>query len=625
MGELCAALAALAVVLSATTPPPKAEAGRELNRALAEAKAGHLDQAFLLASQAAASQPDDRQLVTVREFLRQRAALAHLERAHGWQLARHPGRAALEYRTALAIDPSSLDARQGLAAMFPAAAPPPPSSTELRVRNAASPIEIEPAAGDRDFHIDTNLRTGLAIVAAAYGLRAYVADQVPNTALRLDLTRANFAQAMAALHGVSGVDWVPLDTHTLYFAGADQLRQVQPMALRTFYLPWVSDGIELSQIANVLRSLLGIQEITPENASRALSVRAAPDQLDAAEKLLLDLDHSPGQVLLEIKIMELNDTMARDLGLNIPNQFTMFALGPLLAELQQSSSLSQSILQLFEQGGLNAVLNSGQLGSGALSQITSQLSPLLQNPFVVFGGGATLMALSVPGFTAKLTATQGRVTSLETALMRAEAGQSADLKIGQRFPIINASFSPISLSPAISKVIGNGSFIQPFPSFTYENLGLDAKITPYVAPAGDVRLQVEITVNGLTGVSSNNIPILSNRHLVTEVGLSNNEPVMLAGLFSQQEMATLSGLPGLSQIPGFGRLFSTQSLQTNRDQLVLVVTPHIVQLPGTTSASTWLPASFAPPGNAGFLPPPIAPPPARLIPATPFNPGGGSQ
>ncbi len=624
MAVVCAALAGFALVPAAATPAPRA-ARNLFNRALAEAQAGHLDQAFLFARQAARSQPDNRQFVTVREFLRQRAALAHLARAHGWQLAHRPARAALEFRTALALDPSNLDARQGLAALFPAAAPPPPSSTQLRVRYAAPPVEIEPTPGTRDFHLVNNLRSGLATVAAAYGLRAYVANQIPNTVFRLHLAGASFAQAMAAVHGVAGLDWIALDPHTLYFANPDELQKVQPMALRTFYLPWVNDAIELNQLANVLRSLLGIQQITPDSSTGALSVRATPEQLDAAEKLLLDLHHSPGQVLLEVKILEINRTLARNLGLNVPNQFTMFALGPLLAQLNQSSSLSQSILQLFEQGGLNAVLNSGQLGSGALSGLASQLSPLLQNPFVVFGGGATLMALSVPGFTSSLSATQGSVTSLETALLRAQAGQSAELKIGQRYPIINASFSPISLSPAISKVIGNGSFIQPFPSFTYEDLGLDAKITPFLARTGNLRLEVEITVRGLTGVSTNNIPILSDRHLVTAVGVHDNEPVMLAGLFNRQELSTLSGLPGLSQVPGFGRLFSTQSLQTNRDQLVLLVTPHIVQLPGRSSASTWLPASFAPPTNSPFLPPPIAPPPVRLIPARPFGARGGGQ
>ncbi|MGH9480559.1 MAG: type II secretion system protein GspD [Terriglobales bacterium] len=521
----------------------------------------------------------------------------------------------------MAIDPSNLEARQGLASAY-SSAPAPPASSEMRVQRAAPPVEIKPTAGRHDFHFRGDLRQGIAVIASAYGMKAYVADALPNAVIRVELSRANFAQAMAALHDLGGVDWIPLDAHALYFAAAGQLLEAAPVGLRTYYLPWIHDGIELNQIANAVRSLLAIREVTTDPSTMAISIRATTGQLDAAEKLFLDLHRSSGQVVLEIKILEINASTARDLGLGIPSEFTMFALGSLLAELRQSGNLQQEILQLFQQGGLNAILNSGQLSAGQLAQAQAALSPLLQNPFVVFGGGATLMALSLPRFSAAASANEVSATSLETALMRAGEGQPAELKIGQRFPVINATFSPISLSPAIGNVIANGSFTQPFPSFTYEDLGLDAKITPWVSPDRELRLQVELTVQALTGMSNNNIPILSNRHLISEVSLKDNEPVVLAGLFNRQEVASLSGLPGLAQIPGFAQVFSTENVQTSEDQLLLTVTPHVVALPAAAATATWLPAGFAPmTGEGAELPPGRAP--LGLIPTTAGGRGGG--
>jgi len=620
-------LLSLGLGASVPAPPGPAAARRLLSQARDAVRRGKLDEAFLLAQKAAAGQADDSEFVAAREVLRQRATLAHLQRAHAFAMDRHAAAAALEYRAALAVDPGSLDARQGLAAAYPRAAPP-PTSTELRVRNAASPVEVQPAAGVRAFHLRGDVRQAIAQIAAAWQLKAYVANAVPARPVRLDVDKATFADSMEALHDVAGVDWFALDAHTLYFDTADQMHTVAPMAVRTFYVPWVSDGVALNEIANVVRTMLGVRQATLDTASRAITVRATPAQLDAAEQLLLDLHQSPGQVVLEVKIAELSNTAARQLGVGEPDQFTMFALGPLLAQLQGSNNLQQEILQLFESGGLNAVLNSGQLSPTQLAQAQATLSPLLQNPFAVFGGGATLMALSIPNATLSLNATSGRVADLENALLRATSGQSAELKIGQRFPIINATFSPISLSPAISQVIGNGSFIQPFPSFTYEDLGLDAKLTPHLSSSGALTLQVDLTIKGLTGVSSNNMPILSNRHLVTEVGLKNGEPVLMAGLFDRQEMTTLSGLPGLAQLPGVGRLFSTQSGQTMLDQLVLIVTPHVVQLPPTRSAALWLPASFAPvnaaAANNNFINPATVAPGQRLtVPGGPPAPPGG--
>jgi len=627
-----AALMVAALVCAAAAAPC------HLDSAIAAARRGDLDAAFILAQRATATPaqgpPPASDCVAVRELLRQRATLAHLESAHRFVLARQPGPAAVQFRAALALDPHNADARQGLAALYPVAPPAPsaPTATELRVRRAAAPIVVQPTAGVHNFHLRASLHELIGEVSAAFGLHAYVADSVPNLPVHFDVGDASFAEAMAGLRGVAGVDWIPLDPHTLYFTLASQARQIAPMATRTFYVPGAastgSSAVALTQIAGVLRSLLGLTNITADAAAGALTIRATPGQLDAAERLLLDLNRPPGEVLLEIKILDISSNLARQLGINIPDQFTMFALGPLLAELQNNNNLQQEILQLFEQGGLNAVLNSGTLSPQQLTQLQSTISPLLQNPFVTFGGGATLMALSVPNLSANLSVVNSHVRTVETALVRADSGHAAELDIGQRYPIINASFSPISLSSAISKVIGNGSFVQPFPSFTYENLGLDAKLTPELGPDGSLNLAADLTITALTGASNNNIPILSNRHLVTSLSLRDNQPVMIAGLLTRQQMTAIAGLPGLSQIPGLGRLFSTSTGQSQDEQLVLMITPHVVELPPQQSAAIWLPASFAPMGALPAIAPPPAPrslvpeAPRGLFPAAPPLPRG---
>lgn len=587
---------ALAACMSTTAfaEAPGAKTAAQLEqRAVAAAQRRHWDAAFRLASAAAEAEPDNAGLATMRELLRQRAAWVHLESAHSLEAGGQRGAAAVEYRTALAIAPDNLDARQGLAATLgERAASPPVAASQLRVRAAGAPILIAPAQGARSFHLRSGLREVIARVAAAYGLRAYVANGVRNQSVPLDLDRASFAQAMLALHDVARVDWIPLDARTLYFDSSSQVPRIEPQAVRTFYVAWASDGIELNQVGTVIRTLLGVRSISVDDATKAITVRASTSQLDATENLLLAMGQPRGEVVLEIRLLELNASAARGLGLSVPDQFTMFALGPLLAQLQQNSSLQQQILQLFQQGGLNAILNSGAIPPGLLSQ-TQALSPLLQSPFVVFGGGATLMALSVPGLQASFSASQSQVSTLETALLRARSGQVAELKIGQRYPVVSAAFSPISLSPAISKVIGNGSFLQPFPSFTYEDLGLDAKVTPELQSDGRLELQFDLTVNALSGASANDIPILSNRHVITAMGLANGQTVLVAGLFNQQETQSLAGLPGIGQIPALGRLFTTETRQHERDQLAILITPYVVRLPSQQSAGLWLPPSFA--------------------------------
>ncbi|HET9785386.1 MAG TPA: hypothetical protein VFP94_10585, partial [Terriglobales bacterium] len=286
-------------------------------------------------------------MITLREILRQRAVLAHLQA--GRKLAGNGDHdaAAAEFRSALALDPGSADARLELAQQYPSRAPAAPSDTRLRVERAAPPIRIAAAPGQQNFHLRMSASEAAAQVASAFGLRAYVAVDVPRTQVRLDVDNATFTQAMTALRAVSGLDWIPLDDHTLYFGTVQQLKKRQPLATRTFYLPWVPDTITLNQITGAVRSLLGVPQAMPDADANTITVRGTTEQLDAAEALLLHLRGTPGEVLLEVRVLDLSSTTARDLGLGLPNQFTMFSLAPLLAQLKNSGSLSQDILDLF--------------------------------------------------------------------------------------------------------------------------------------------------------------------------------------------------------------------------------------------------------------------------------------
>ena len=74
------------------------------------------------------------------------------------------------------------------------------------------------------------------------------------------------------------------------------------------------------------------------------------------------------------------------------------------------------------------------------------------------------------------------VKTLEHASLRAAQGNEATFRMGSRYPILNASFAPVFNTPAISQVLQNGSFQAPFPSFTYEDLGLTFKAKPSCTP-----------------------------------------------------------------------------------------------------------------------------------------------
>lgn len=571
---------------------------RLLRPALQAERRGDFDAAVLLAEAQVKAHPRQIVLDNAAAAMRQEAILRHLRRGEDDRARGAIASAAVEFRSALDLDGSNQQARRDLAAALGPDASTPSDAIALRVARAAPPVALDFDHRRHDITFRGQSRTLIATVAAAYGLRAYVQNAVRDRPVEFAIGQATFAQSMGVLRNLLGVSWTALDPRTIYVGLASQARDFESLAERTFYLPGSATPNDATAMAQLLRVMLSPHSVGIDLARHALTVRARPEKLDAAEKLLLDLASPPGQVVFEVRILAASDTFERQLGLSLPYQLQAVALGPILAQLGQSASEQQLINELFSQGGLNGLLGAGALAQ-QLAQLQSQLSPLLSSSFAIFGGGLTAMALTIPSATLNLSLTEASSREMEQSWLGASAGQEATLKIGERFPIANTIFSPILLNSAIQKVISNGSFAQPFPSISYQDLGLDLTLTPYLDAKDAVSVKVKAQERALAGQSANGIPILADRTLQTMLQLHDGEPAVIAGLRTEMFSETKTAAPVLGSIPLLGPALSNHSTRREHQDLLVVVIPHIVRNPSFESAAIWLPVGeFATP--AGF-------------------------
>ena len=162
--------------------------------------------------------------------------------------------------------------------------------------------------------------------------------------------------------------------------------------------------------------------------------------------------------------------------------------------------------------------------------------------------------------------------------MRTSQNTPAVLRLGQRYPIVNATFAPIYNTGAISQVLGNQSYRAPFPSFTFEDLGLNMKATPIIHSNTDVSLKLEINIRTLGGQNVNGIPIINNREFVGSISLKNDEPGVVAGFLSKADALSLSGYPFLTRVPGVNYGSAVHDKNVNDDELLIIMTPHIVRM-----------------------------------------------
>jgi len=558
--------------------------------------------AFDLFRQAADLAPKNAEYATARELVRQQLVYSHVQEGNRLLASAKLADAQNEFRAALELDPTNDFALQRLRDLAP---PDPLPSRGLQRASASSEVELYPASGRRSFHFNGDTRAFLEQLGRAFNVTIQFDDSFISRRAKIDLDDVDFYTALGVANQLSKSFGVPIDeTHLLMLANTpDNHRQFDHLSMRTFYLPDTGTPQEMNEIVSLLRGLFDIKFILPQASQRSVTVRAPKTILDAATRFLENLDQGPPQVMLDLQAYEINQSMMRNLGLQLPTSVQLFNVPTVLASLQNNPGTQDLINQLISTGTINQ--STAQSIPALLAQLQSQQNPLLSQGFLTFGGGKTLSAVTFPGITANFSYNDSRVTSLEHLRLRASQNNPVTMKIGSRVPILNASFAPIFNSSAISQVLQNQSFQAPFPSFSYEDIGVNLKATPKIhlpqessldspspGPAS-VTLDLDLEIRALTGQAFNGVPVISNRQFTGSVRLQEGEPAILVGYLTNSDQRSMTGPIGVGQLPALGRLLSDESKQKADTELLIMITPHVVRgrAPGLATEQ-WLP-----PGN----------------------------
>ena len=570
------------------TPKDRKAARRAFSRGLELRVQGKNQEADALFQRAASLDPASPEYLTASEVARQQLVFDDLQRGNQELLAGKQTKALADFRGALHLDPSNQFAEQRLRDVMSEWAPQ-AVRQQTRVLAQAGTIHLEPESGNRDFRFRGDSRTLLQQVAAAYGITAALDESVVSRHVSFDIDNVNFLTAMQAAGEVTHTFWAPLSEKQVVVAAdtPQNHRQFDRMALRTIYVPNASTPRELNDVVNLLRVLFEIRFITQQPATSTITLRAPQDVLQAATRLLEGMDEQQPQVLLDIKLYQVSHTLTRALGLNIPLQFKVFNIPAGALALLGGQNIQQLINQLIASGGINAV--NSQALQGLLAQLQSQAGSIFSQPFATFGGGLTLMGVTIPQITAAFSDNQSSVSTLQHVVLHASQSDPATLRVGERYPILNASFAPILNSPALSQVISNGSFQAPFPSFSYEDLGLTIKAKPAIHGTASVTLDMEMQLRSLLGQSFNGVPVIAQREYKGMITLQNGEPGVVVGSVSTTDQRSLSGIPGLAEVPLANKVVASSNKQVEDDELMVVITPHVLSSPVSGGAEVWLP------------------------------------
>jgi general secretion pathway protein D len=563
---LCLACMAADGPKSAVSKEDKKTAEKEFKNAQDLQKAGKPDDALLAVLKAQELMPGNVEFMTMGEMLRQQIVGQHVEAGNHLAAAGDPLGAAQRFRTALSIDPQNSYVAQRLHDVAP-----PDGDSEhkhvLELLASVDQINLQPAPGRKNFHLQGDTRQVYTQIGAAFGVSMQFDQNLTSRIIRFDLDNVDFYTAADIAGKMTKAFWAPISSHEAMVATdtVETRKQYERLALRTFYVGNVSAQTDLNDLVNVMRTIFDMKLVSIQPSQNTITVRAPREQVEAAASLLDNLMDAKPELMLDVKEYEIDTDRLRDVGLSLPTSFQVFSIP---SEIRRV--LGPDAQRVIDQLNRTGTIDPSTISPSALANLAG--SPLLA-PFLVFGKGQGLTGITVPSVGARLSMNSSTATNLEAMTLRAIDGEAATFRVGTRFPIVNSTFSNVSLSSRGQVQVGNT------PQFTYEDLGITLKATPHYHSNGDVTLVIDLKIQGLGTLQINSIPDITSRSYVGTITVHDGEQSVIMGLMSEQELRSVQGLPLLSNLPGLKTLLSSTSKERIHNELLIVITPHVVRKP----------------------------------------------
>ncbi len=491
---------------------------------------------------------------------------------------------------------------------------------------ATAPPELKPLSrAPINLRMSNDVKVVFDTIGKLAGLTVIYDPDLQARRIPVDLNNVTLEQALDIVSLEAKAFWKPVTENIIMIVpdNTQKRRDYEEQVVRTFYLSNISIPQDLTEITTGLRSLLDLRRIQQVNAQNAIIIRDTPDKVALAEKIIRDIDKAKPEVVIQMEVLQARTDKLRNLGI-LPGQSASIAINP-------------------STNTTNTTSGTGTTTSSTGTVTLNQLTHLNQND----------VALTLPNATANFVLTDSATKIIDNPEIRAIDGQPAKLRVGDRVPVATGSFQA---GVGVGSTAGAG-FVNPLVNtqFQYIDVGVNVDITPHVHPNRDISLKVAVEVSSVTGqatIGGIQQPIISQRKIEHEIRLKEGEVSILGGLFERIDTRTLNGWPGLANVPIMRYLFSTDNIEHQENENLIVLIPRIVRMPewtrenlrtlyaGTESLPSvkremdvkapasnpnpTLPPAAAPQANPAA--PTVQPAPAALTPApAPAAPTAGPQ
>jgi general secretion pathway protein D len=466
-----------------------------------------------------------------------------------------------EFRKALMIDPSSPVAAQEVQATMDLLAAKQgttqnsgttsPASEEPKLM--AGPPKLEPLSrAPINMKATNDAKAVFDAVGKLAGLTVIFDVDFTSRRISVELTNVTLEQALNIVALESKAFWRPVTSNIIFVAPdqAQKRKDYEEEIVKTFYLHNTVLPQELTEIVTSIRQLLDLRRVQQINAQNAIVIRDTPDRVMLAQKIIEDIDKAKPEVVIQVAVMQARRDRLRNMGIQ-PGTSAQLAFTP----------------------PNTTTTTSGGTPSTTAALALNQLKHLSTADY----------SLTLPGAQANFLMTDSSTHIIDNPEIRVVDGQTAKLRVGDRVPVATGSFQA-----GVGVGGGAGGLVNPLVNtqFQYLDVGVNVDVTPRIHPDHDISLKVNVVVSSVTGhatIGGVDQPIISQRSIEHDVRLKDGEVNVLGGLIERTDVNTINGWPGLAKLPFFRYFFSSDNIDHQENEVLIVLIPHVVRLPTMTA------------------------------------------
>lgn len=528
------------------------------------------DTALVDFQKALQSDPENALYQIHEKTARTEASLFHRRQGERLLADGRPDEAAGEFQKAVGIDPTNQSAVQELGQLMTKRAEekrereqqlkqamkPPEEATPGVVRLKA--LSEEPMGHVR---LSGDAKSVFRSLGALGDLNVAFSQEFHAQPVSLDLTNIKLEDALRVLTYETRTFWKVVTPNTILIIPDNPTahKEFDDHILKTIYLTNPLQPADRTQLLTAIKQILVLQQVVDNPEANAIIISGTPTQVAEAEKMIHDLDRGKAEVLIEVAIMEADRDRIRDLG---------------IAPVPLSNSSAQIGI------GFNPPTTSTVTTGGTTTSVATlglnQLGKLSTSDFSVV----------LPGAVANALLNDTRTHILQNPEIRTTDGQKAELKIGSQVPYATGSFLPSFGGATTTGTSGLG--LLSTTQFQYKDVGVNLTITPHVLPDGEVAIHAKVEILAVGApvlIGGLNEPTFTQRSIEHDIRMKEGEVNLLGGLIQSTTTQEVEGLPGLADIPILRYFFSTEHRERNDQEILVMLTPHIVRLPESASNS----------------------------------------